>query len=477
MRLGELLHGVDIVSCAADLTAEITNVCFDSRMVNEKSVYVASKRPNADGHDYIDAAILSKAAAIVSEKPVDGYPNVVVKNGCLALAIMSGNLYSNPAERMTVIGVTGTKGKTTTAYMIKHMLERSIGAKVGLIGTVCNMAGDEILENAKNTTPEAPQLQSLLYEMEKKGCSHVVMEVSSHALYFDRLTNIRFNVGIFNNFSQDHLDFHGTMENYLKAKSILFDICDLGAVNIDDPASEYIMEHTWCKKLTFGISEKASLRAENVKLLSGNGVSFTLDGIDVSVPIPGMFTVYNAMSALSCAKLLHIDLSKASTALSDMPGVPGRIESVPCAEPFGVIVDYAHSPDSMEKVLEAVTEFTKGKVISVFGCGGNRDRTKRPKMAAAAAKYSGYVVVTTDNPRFEEPEEIIAEIIPGICDTNCPYEVVVDREKAIERAISLAKPDDTVLIMGKGHETYQEVKGVRHHFDDREIAAKYLTLK
>jgi len=478
MQLGALLQNVEVISCNADLTVQIDAVCFDSRVVTQTSAYVASMRPNADGHDYIDAAIANHAAVIVAERPVDGYAHVVVKNGCLALAQMAANLYGNPAEHMTMIGITGTKGKTTTAYMLKHVLERTLGTKVGLVGTVCNMAGDEILEKAKNTTPEAPELQRILREMADKGCTHVVMEVSSHALAFERLTNIRFRVGVFNNLSQDHLDYHKTMENYLQAKSKLFDICDFGAVNADDPASAYILEHTKSEKLTFGIHTSAiDFRACDVELLASDGIRFTVDGVAVNVPIPGMFTVYNAMSALSAAKLLGIDMASAAASLADMYGVPGRIETVRSDAPFKVIVDYAHSPDSVEKVLEAVHEFTQGSVISVFGCGGNRDRTKRPKMAKAASKLSGYVIITTDNPRFETPEEIIAEIVPGIADTDCPYEVVVDRTEAIHRAIDLAKPGDTVLLMGKGHENYQEICGVRHHFDDREIAAAYLADK
>ena len=477
MQLGALLHNVPIVSCAANLSAEIESVCFDSRMVNEKSAYVASMRPNADGHDYIAAAIENRAAVIIAERPVADYPHIVVENGCLALAQTAANLFGNPAEEMTVIGITGTKGKTTTAYMLKHVLEKATGAKVGLVGTVCNMAGDEILEKAKNTTPEAPELQRILREMADKGCTHVVMEVSSHALAFDRLTNIRFRVGVFNNLSQDHLDYHKTMENYLAAKCKLFDISDFGAVNIDDPASSEIMAHTWAEKTTFGTSDRADLKAFDVELLASDGVRFTFDGVPVFVPIPGMFTVYNAMSALSAAKLVGVNLSAAAASLATMYGVPGRIETVRSEAPFKVIVDYAHSPDSVEKVLEAVYEFTKGDVISVFGCGGNRDRTKRPKMAKAASLRSAYVIITTDNPRFEQPEEIIAEIVPGIEGTGCPYEVIVDRAEAIHRAIDLAKPGDTVLLMGKGHENYQEICGVRHHFDDREIAAAYLADK
>jgi len=478
MQLGALLNNVNYISCVADLTTEIESVCFDSRVVNSTSAYVASMRPNADGHDYIPAAIANGAAVIVAERPVEGAPYVVVPNGCLALAQMAANLYGNPADCMTMIGITGTKGKTTTAYMIKHVLERALGAKVGLVGTVCNMAGDEILENAKNTTPEAPELQKLLAQMAEKGCTHVVMEVSSHALAFDRLTNIRFRVGIFNNLSQDHLDYHKTMENYLQAKSKLFDICDLAAVNMDDPASAYIMEHTSACKTTFGItSDAAQCKACDVELLASDGIRFVLNGVTVNVPIPGMFTVYNTLGTLTAASLLGVDPHAAAAALADMYGVPGRIETVRFDAPFKVIVDYAHSPDSVEKVLEAVYEFTKGKIISVFGCGGNRDRTKRPKMAYAASIRSGYVIITTDNPRFEQPEEIIAEIVPGIADTGCPYEVIVDRETAIKHAIDLAKPGDTVLIMGKGHENYQEICGVRHHFDDREIALAYLKEK
>jgi len=397
------------------------------------------------------------------------------------MAEMAAAFYGYPQREMMMLGVTGTNGKTTTTYMVKSIAEKA-GKKVGLIGTIRNMIGEESLQTDR-TTPESTDLFRILRKMADARCDLVIMEVSSHSLAQYRVHGIRFDVALFTNLSQDHLDYHKTMDAYLQAKAKLFDLCGLGIVNMDDPASAYILEHTSSAKLTISArDDRAQLVARNVRFGQTGGVSFealmTNSIARVSLETPAMFTVYNALAAIGCVMALNISLQDAVSALNGMPGVDGRMQPVQIDADFRVIVDYAHSPESVRQTVEAVRAFTGGRVISVFGCGGNRDKTKRPKMAAAAAAGSDYVIVTTDNPRFEEPEAIIDDIMPGLADAACPYERITDRQQAISRALELAKAGDTVLIMGKGHETYQEICGVRHHFDDREaVVTGYRALK
>ena len=480
MRLEKLLERVDVLSVRCPMELDITEIAFDSRRAGPGVAYAAARRIGADGHDYIDDAVKRGAAVIISERPVENAPHVVVADGNRALAEMSANLYGRPADRLIVAGITGTKGKSTTAFMVKTILEETLSCPVGLIGTLGVWAGEEQLEAAKNTTPEAPELHRLFAELERRGCTQVVMEVSSHSLDIGRVWGIPFAAGVFTNLSQDHLDYHLTMENYLHAKAKLFDMAPLGVVNIDDPAGVYLMDHTSSRKLRFSAAgNDAELWAENIDHHASSGVSF--DAVTsacrrtVRLPSPGGFMVYNALAAIGCAAALGVPFERAAEAVSRTRPVAGRVQSVDAGQPFRVIVDYAHTPESVRQMSETAREFTKGRLISVFGCGGNRDRTKRPLMGEAAAAYADFLVVTTDNPRFEEPEDIISDILPGIDMNACPTEVIPDRRSAIRRAIDLACPGDTVLIMGKGHETYQEVRGVRSHFDDREEVEQYLT--
>ncbi len=473
MRLDKLLERVEVIETNCPLDLEITDIAFDSRKAGPGSAYVAARRIGANGHDYIAGAVQNGASVIVSEHAVEGAPYIVVPDGNRAMAVLSANLYGRPADQLTIVGITGTKGKSTTAFMIKTILEQTLGCKVGLIGTLGVFAGTQMLEPAQNTTPETPELHRLFAKFTALGCTHAVMEVSSHSLDIDRVWGVPFAVAVFTNLSQDHLDYHVTMENYLRAKAKLFDMAPVGVINVDDPASAYLMDHTSARKLRFsGLSQDAELWAEHVDHHASAGVTF--DAVTpsarrpVRLPSPGGFMVYNALSAIGCAIALGIPFERAAEAASCTHPVAGRAQMIDAGQKFRVIVDYAHTPDSVRQMSETAREFTKGRLISVFGCGGNRDRTKRPLMGKAAAASADYLIVTTDNPRFEEPEAIIADILPGIDQKVCPTEVIVDRRAAIRRAVDLARPGDTVLIMGKGHETYQEVCGVRSHFDDCE---------
>jgi len=477
MKLRELLEGIEVKSVNCCLDMEIDSICYDSRRASPGTAFVAARRVGADGHDYIDNAIEEGTSLVVSEREIKDNYHVVVEDGNKALAVMSANMYGNPAKKLKMIGVTGTKGKTTVAFFIKSILEKTTGKKVGLIGTIQNMIGDEVLES-RNSTPDAPELHALLGRMVDSGCEYAIMEVSSHSLAIGRVYGIDYEVGIFTNLSQDHLDYHKTMEAYLEAKTKLFSMCKTAVVNLDDAASAKVLEKTTGKKFTFSINQNdASLQAKNIRFLEDQGCSFealTDMGIGrIYLSTPGIFTVYNALAAIGCCVNLGIPLLDISKALKDTEPVRGRVEVVPTNTDYKVIVDYAHSPASVENVLTAVRGFTSERIISIIGCGGNRDKTKRPIMAESAAKLSDYVILTTDNPRNEDPKDILNDMLPGLKGAKTPYEVIVDRAEAICRALSIAKKGDTVLIMGKGHETYQEVNGVRSHFDDREEVLKY----
>ena len=374
-----------------------------------------------------------------------------------------------------MLGVTGTNGKTTTTYLIKHILEQA-GHTVGLIGTNQNLIGSEAIETER-TTPESYELQALFARMRDAGCTHVIMEVSSHSLVLDRVHGIRFAVGAFTNLTQDHLDFHKTMEEYRRAKARLFAVSDRGVINLDDPAADAMLADALCPCLTFSCEKDAAdLTARNIGL-HADGVSFLANTrgelARVRLAIPGHFSVENALAALGIALQLDMPLADAAKALATATGVKGRVEVVPTDTDYTVLIDYAHSPDGVENVLRAVRGFAKGRVVALFGCGGDRDRTKRPKMGAIAAALSDFCIVTSDNPRTEEPQAIIDDILEGMKDTKTPTRVIVDRPEAIRWALAHARKEDIIVLMGKGHETYQEVNHVKHHMDEREIVADY----
>jgi UDP-N-acetylmuramoyl-L-alanyl-D-glutamate--2,6-diaminopimelate ligase len=481
MRLKELLEGIPVLSATADLGMEIPDVCYDSRAVKPGGLFVAMTGFAVDGHDFIEKALEAGAAAVLCQRAPGGeIPYVQVEDSRRALAVAGANFFGHPAGGMTMVGVTGTNGKTTTTYLLKAILEQAAGAKVGLIGTNQNMIGREIIPTER-TTPESFEVQRLFAQMRDAGCTHVVMEVSSHALALDRVYGVHYRVGVFTNLTQDHLDFHGTMEEYCRAKALLFQNCGVGVVNADDPWTSRLMENSTCKSLTYAAAAQADLRAEEI-VLEADHVSFTAAAqgrrVPVRVNIPGRFMVYNTLDVLGAALSLGISLEDSARVLAEVPPVKGRVEVVPTpGRNYTVLIDYAHSPDGLENVLSSVKGFAKGRTVAVFGCGGDRDKAKRPKMGAAAAKNADFLVVTTDNPRTEDPESIIAGILPGLEGSDTPYVVVTDRIEAIHWAMDHAEEGDVIVLCGKGHETYQEINHVKHHMDEREIVADYLRIE
>lgn len=479
MKLQELLRGVAVKSSTAADDLEIREVRYDSRAVQAGDMFVAIRGFATDGHQYIGKALEQGAAAVVCEEAPEGVPAVVVENARQALAEIAANRFGHPADSMVMLGVTGTNGKTTTTYLVKHMLEDA-GHKVGLIGTNQNLIGDEVIETER-TTPESYELHALFARMRDAGCTHVIMEVSSHSLVLDRVHGIHFAVGAFTNLTQDHLDFHKTMEEYRRAKAMLFAISDKGVINLDDDAAQAMLADAKCPCLTFSCEKDAAdLTAKNIRL-HADGVEFvaTTKGelARVKLPIPGHFSVENALAALGMVLQTGMPLSDAAHALATATGVKGRVEVVPTDTDYTVLIDYAHTPDGVENVLRAVRGFAKGRVIALFGCGGDRDRTKRPKMGKIAAELADFCVVTSDNPRTEEPKAIIDDILEGMKGTKTPMQVIVDRPEAIHWALAYAKKDDVIVLMGKGHETYQEVNHVKHHMDEREIVAAFFSNK
>lgn len=479
MKLKELLQGLSILSATADLEMDISDVSYDSRAVKTGDLFVAMTGFAVDGHAYIKAAAAAGAAAVLCQKRPDeaGIPYVQVADSRRALAVVGANFFHHPAEKMTMVAVTGTNGKTTTTYLLKAVLEQEAGAKVGLIGTNQNMIGDEVIPTER-TTPESFEVQRLFARMKEAGCTHVVMEVSSHALVLDRVYGVPYAVGIFTNLTQDHLDFHKTMEAYCDAKSILFQNCAVGVVNADDPWTERLLQDASCRIFSYGEKTAADLRAEETSLAADH-VAFTAVTKDRRVPvrvnIPGGFMIYNTLDVLGAALALGIPLEQSAEALARVPHVKGRVEVVPTpGKDYTVLIDYAHTPDSLENVLETVRGFARGRTIALFGCGGDRDKTKRPIMGTIAAQNADLVVVTSDNPRTEEPGAIIADILPGLAGTKTPYVVVEDRVKAIQYCLDHAEAGDVIALCGKGHETYQEVNHEKHHMDEREIVAEYL---
>ena len=476
MKLKDLLHGLNILSATADMDMDITGVSYDSRTTAAGDLFVAISGEAVDGHKFVPMATEKGALCAVVERPVEGIPYVVVDSSRKALALMGGNWFDHPSREMTMIGVTGTSGKTTSTYLIKSILEQKAGAKVGLVGTIQNMIGDKVLPTER-TTPESFELHKLFREMSDAGCSHVVMEVSSHALSLDRVYGIRFAVGIYTNLSRDHLDFHKTMEEYCDAKAILFQRCDLAVYNADDPWSARMLEGCPCRTFGYSVHGQADLMAKNVRLLSGS-VEFDaeadIEWNHMRVGIPAEFTVYNTLDAVSCCWNLGVSLADCADALARNHGVKGRMEIIPTpGKNYTILNDYAHKPDALEKVLIAAKEFAKGRVVVLFGCGGDRDRTKRPVMGEIAARLADFTIVTSDNPRTEDPMFIISEILTGMPE-GTQYVVEPDRVKAIHYAMDNALPDDVIVLAGKGHEDYQEINHQHFPMDERVIVAEHL---
>ena len=477
MKLQEILQGLEPLEVHADLSREITGIAYDSRAVKPGNLFVAICGYDTDGHKYIPMALKKGAACVLCEKaPAEG-EYVLLSDTRRGLALAGANWYGNPAGEMTMIGITGTNGKTTTTYLVKHILEDCLGAKVGLVGTIQNMIGDEVL-HTERTTPESLELQALFRHMADAGCTHVVMEVSSHALCLHRVDGVTFDVGVFTNLTQDHLDFHKTMEEYCRAKAMLFARSKVGAVNVDDPWAKEILAHATCPVITYSAKNQAALEATDIRL-EPHHVAFTAhyQGTETActLGIPGAFSVYNALSALSAALALGIAPEKAAASLATARGVKGRAEVVPTpGKDYTVLIDYSHTPDSLENILKTVREFARGRVIAVFGCGGDRDPIKRPIMGKIAADLADLVVVTSDNPRTEDPMAIIDQILVGIPKDQTPTTVIENRRQAIRWAMDNAQAGDVIVLAGKGHETYQEIGHEKFHLDEREEVAAHL---
>ena len=481
MKLKELLKDISVLDCTADLEKEIENVYYDSRRVTENSLFVAISGFASDGNRFIPMALSKGAAAVVTAKKPEGdVPYVLVENDRLALALLGCNFYGHPAKTMTMIGITGTNGKTSTTLLLKQVLEKTLGAKVGLIGTMANVVGDEVIPTER-TTPESFELQGLFARMRDAGCSHVVMEVSSHAVTLDRIGGVCFDIAAFTNLTEDHLDFHKTMDTYCDAKAELFRRCGKAVINVDDSYASRILSAATCPVLTTAVTENADLRAENLELLS-EGIRFDAksaeETVSVCVPIPGRFTVYNTLTVMGIARKLGISLSDCAAALKTVEGVKGRIEVVPTpGTDYTVLIDYAHTPDGLENVLKSVRDFCRGRVISVFGCGGDRDPIKRPIMGEIGVKEADFAIITSDNPRTEDPMAIIEDILKGVKKEQGDYIVVEDRRRAIRYAMDIAKKDDIIVLAGKGHETYQDIGGQKYHLDEREEVADHLAFR
>ncbi|MGM9592552.1 MAG: UDP-N-acetylmuramoyl-L-alanyl-D-glutamate--2,6-diaminopimelate ligase [Oscillospiraceae bacterium] len=478
MKLAEMLKDIKVLELAADVNSEIAGISYDSRRTKPGDMFVAISGFESDGYAYIPSAIENGACVILCDRaPKVEIPYVLVENCRHALAIASRNYFGDPAGEMCVIGVTGTNGKTTSTYLMKHLLEEKLNAKVGLVGTNGNMIGDELI-HTERTTPESFELQQLFREMADAGCTHVVMEVSSHSLTLDRVAGIDFKVGAFTNLTQDHLDFHHTMEEYAEAKSRLFMHCACGCINMDDKWHDKIAEIAKCRLLTYSADGKdADLTASDIRL-SASGVEFTAaymgDTARVKLAIPGKFSVYNALNVMSMGLALGLSIHDCADAISGAKGVKGRMEVVPTDGDYTILIDYAHTPDALENALRALRDNVQGRLIVLFGCGGDRDRTKRPIMGGIAADNADFVIVTSDNPRTEDPNAIIDEIVEGLKNKTTPHKVICDRAEAIKWAIDNHLPDDVILLAGKGHEDYQVVGHEKRHMDEREIVAEHI---
>jgi len=478
MKLRDLLENVEVIETNADMDSEIGDISYDSRKTREQDLFVAIRGFESDGHQFIGAAVSAGAAVILcEEKPQERIPFVLVKDSRKALALVSMNYFGDPTAHMQLIGVTGTNGKTTTTMLLKHVLEQLTGEMTGLIGTNQNMIGQTVLPTER-TTPESYELQKLFRNMADKGCKYVIMEVSSHSLVLERVAGIRFEVAVFTNLTQDHLDFHKTMEEYAGAKALLFERCNKAAINMDDEWGGYMAQRAKCPVFTYSETKlEADLVAKDIRLSPAN-VKFcalAMNGLErVTLEIPGRFSVYNAMSVISAALLLGLPLNAVCESLKTAKGVQGRVEVVPTPGDFTILIDYAHTPDALENVIRSMKEVASGRVVVLFGCGGDRDRTKRPIMGEIATSLADYVIITSDNPRTEVPADIIADILEGVKAPKGRYKVIEDRRDAIAYSIDNHQEGDLIILAGKGHETYQIIGKTKYHMDEREIVAEHL---
>lgn len=495
MKLRDLLSALPVYEVIGNQDIEISSIAADSRKVTKGSLFIAVVGLTINGHQFVQQAMDRGASAVVIERGQEvvamnpSVTRIIVRDSRRALAILSDAFYHHPSQHLKVIGVTGTNGKTTTTHLIRSILQDH-GYKTGLIGTISSIIGHTVIPS-KNTTPESIDLHQLLMQMVEENCQYAIMEVSSHALVQGRVRGVRFATSIFTNLSQDHLDYHRNMEDYRQAKGLLF--AQMGnsyeikhrpvILNADDPASEAFKKMTAAPILTYGIEKDADIRATNVHV-TDQGLRYLLQTwageAVVELKITGKFNVYNSLAAIAATLHEGLPLQDIIESLAQVTGVDGRMQKVDAGQDFTVFVDYAHTPDGLENVLTTIKQFAKGKIITIVGCGGDRDRSKRPLMARIAAKMSDIALFTSDNPRTENPMLIIEDMIAGLKsdgETYSNYEVIVDRKEAIERGIALAQANDILLIAGKGHETYQDFGTHIIHFDDRQIALEALRRK
>jgi UDP-N-acetylmuramoyl-L-alanyl-D-glutamate--2,6-diaminopimelate ligase len=478
-NLRQLLQNIETYQIIGNIDIDINTIEADSRKIQQNDIFVAITGTQTDGHQFIDKAIEQGAVAIICEKlPEKASDKIVwikVPDSSRAWGIMACNYYDNPSHKLKLVGITGTNGKTTTVTLLYRLFE-ALGYKAGLISTVIYKVHDRDYDST-HTTPDALTINKLLAEMVDTGCEYAFMEVSSHSLVQNRTAGLQFAGAIFSNITHDHLDYHGTFENYLKAKMILFDSLSADAfalTNIDDKNGKIIVQNCKANVKTYAMKTMADF---NVKIIESHfdGMHLQIDGLDFHTPFIGQFNAYNLLAVYATAVLLGVDKMEVLTKLSSLRDVPGRFQTIHSKNGITAIVDYAHTPDALNNVLDTINQLRNSgqKLITVVGAGGNRDKTKRPIMARICAEKSDRVIITSDNPRFEEPEDIINDMLKGLENShNNKALTIVDRREAIKTAVMLAQPGDIILIAGKGHETYQDIKGVKHHFDDREEVKK-----
>lgn len=482
MKLSDLLKDVPyVLDVRGDMNAEIGAITNNSREKTENGLFFCIPGTRFDSHDYAPQAVENGCTALVVERFLDGLnvTQVLVSSSRAALSRVACAFHGWPSRRLRMVGITGTKGKTTTSYMVKSICEAA-GFKCGLIGTTGNMIGDQRFAGHL-TTPDPLELQAMLRTMVDQGVQVVIMEVSAHAVDMKRLDGVAFEVGCYTNLSQDHLDYFGTMDAYLDAKKQFFTGGNVrnAALNADEETSESILRDLTAPKLTFGISAASDLYARDIEITE-NGVSFVIHlhesdhQVPVNLVMTGMFNVYNALAAASCAMVMGIDERDIKAGLEAIQAVPGRIEMLPTGTPYKVILDYSHSPDALKNILETVRTFTRGRVIALFGCGGDRDTGKRPIMGEIGGQLADLCILTSDNPRTEDPMKILAAIEEGIKPTGKPYVVIENRREAIRHALTIGEDGDVIILAGKGHETYQEIMGVKRPFDEKVVVQELL---
>ena len=485
MYLDSMLEELEYTCLQGEIHIPITELLYDSRIVVKDSVFVCITGAVSDGHTYIEEVVQKGATAIIVEKDITMPSNITVirvANTRQALAYMAAAYFGHPATKLTTVGITGTKGKTTTTYMIKSILE-NIGKKIGLIGTIETIIGDKVIP-ANNTTPESYMIQKTFAEMVEAGCECVVLEASSQGLMLNRLDGFTFDYGVFTNLEPDHIGGaeHKDFDDYLACKSKLFKQCKVGLINIDDSHAMEILQGHTCKVETFGFTEKADIRATNVRLIEKPGylgIAYKVEGFmnfEVQMDVPGKFNVYNSLCAIAICRHFGVETLEITKALVNV-NVRGRVELIPVSDNYTVMIDYAHNAMSLKSLLTTMKEYNPKRLICLFGCGGNRSKSRRFEMGEVSSNLADFTVVTSDNPRFEEPQDIINDIIVGVKKGAGEYVEIIERKDAIKYCIDYAEEGDVIVIAGKGHEDYQEIKGIKYHMDDRELISDILAGK